>query len=437
MPDPTTTISDHFSVARAQTSPARGALPLAGLLALAAAGFLTMLTETVPAGLLSSIGSGLGVSSSRAGQLLTVYSLGSMLAAIPLTALARRLPRRPLLLATILAVAVVNLITMLSGAYDLTLVARLLAGAGAGVQWAMIAGYAMRLVDEANQGRALAVSMAGIPLALAFGVPGGTLLGSLIGWRSSFTGMAALAVLISAWTVCKLPNISGETARDRISLRAVLTRPGLIVILIAAFAFELGHMNYTYVSPFLTRAGLGRHVSAVLLVFGVAAVIGLWAAGALIDRHLPAVVLTAFALFTAAMLTFAAAGRVAVVVLVAVAVWGFALGGAPTMLQAAAARAAGPGSDVAQSMLVTVLNAGMSAGAASGGAALAGAGIGTLALTSFAIFAATLVLALLARRHAFPPPQRSDAEPCSDRSLTRKAKPDPTDRQPLASHSQP
>ena len=295
MPDSTTTVSDDFSVARAQPGPDRSALPLAGLLALAAAGFLTMLTETVPAGLLSSIGSGLGVSSARAGQLLTVYSLGSMLAAIPLTALTRRLPRRPLLLATIVAVAVVNVITMLSSAYDLTLAARLIAGAGAGVQWAMIAGYAMRLVDESNQGRALAVSMAGIPLALAFGVPGGTFLGSLIGWRSTFAVMAALAVLVSAWTVWKLPNVSGETAGDRISLRGVSMRPGLIVILIAAFAFELGHMNlYTYVSPFLARAGLSDHVSAALLVFGVAAMIGLSAAGALIDRHLRAVVLTAF-----------------------------------------------------------------------------------------------------------------------------------------------
>lgn len=436
MPNPTTATSDDFSIARAQTGPARGVLPLAALLALAAAGFLTMLTETVPAGLLSSIGSGLGVSSARAGQLLSVYSLGSMLAAIPLTALTRRLPRRPLLLATILAVAAVNLITMLSGAYELTLVARLIAGAGAGVQWAMIAGYAMRLVDESNQGRALAVSMAGIPLALAFGVPGGTFLGSLIGWRSTFAVMAALAVIVSAWTVWKLPNVSGEAGGERISLRAVLMRPGLIVILIAAFAFELGHMNlYTYVSPFLARTGLGGHVSAVLVVFGVAAVIGLWAAGALIDRHLRAVVLTAFALLTASMLAFAAAGGAAVVVLVAVAVWGFALGGAPTMLQAAAARAAGPGSDVAQSMLVTVLNAGMSAGAASGGAALAGAGIGTLALISFAIFAATLVLALVARRYAFPAPQRSGGEPSSDRSLTRKAKRDPTESRPLASHS--
>ena len=122
-------------------------------------------------------------------------------------------------------------------------------------------------------------------------------------------------------------------------------------------------------------------------------------------------------------------------VLVAVAVWGFALGGAPTMLQAAAARAAGPGSDVAQSMLVTVLNAGMSAGAASGGAALAGAGIGTLAPISFAIFAATLVLALVARRHAFPAPERSGAEPSSDSPRTRKPNSGSADRPALASHS--
>lgn len=74
----------------------------------------------------------------------------------------------------------------------------------------MIADYAMRLVDESNQGRALAVSMAGIPLALAFGVPGGTFLGSLIGWRSTFAVIAALAVLVSAWRVCKLPNVPAK-----------------------------------------------------------------------------------------------------------------------------------------------------------------------------------------------------------------------------------
>lgn len=399
------------------TAPVRATLPLAGLLALSFAAFLTMLTETVPAGLLPQIGAGLGSSPAHAGQLLTVYAAGSMLAAIPLTALTRSLPRRPLLLATVVSVAAVNLLTAVSGDYAITLGARLVAGAGAGVQWAMIAGYAMRLVGDADRGRAIAVAMAGVPLALAFGVPVGTFAGDLLGWRATFAAMAAAALIAGAWILWRLPALPGESAGARMSLRGVLLRPGLIVILVAAFAFEVAHMNlYTYVASFLAGAGLGDHVGGVLLVLGVAAVVGLWAAGTLVDGHLRAVVVTAFALFGVSMLAFTVAGHATILVLAGVAIWGLALGAAPTMLQAAAARVAGSATDVAQSMLATVLNGGMSAGGATGGVALAAGGVGVLPAISCAIFCAALVLALLARRHAFPPPTADD-----DRGPRREA----------------
>jgi predicted MFS family arabinose efflux permease len=387
-------------------------LPWGGLLALATAAFLTMLTETVPAGLLIQISSGLSVSEGQAGQLLTVYTGGAMLAAIPLVAATRGLARRPVLLATILVVAVANIATAVSSSYEVLLVARLIGGAAAGMQWAMIAGYAMRMVSEASKGRALAVSMAGVPLALAFGLPLGTFVGDLIGWRYTFAAMAALAILVMVWVVTTVPRFPGEPAHDRIPVRNVLVLPGIAVILVAAFAFEVGHMNlYTYVAPFLDRAGLGNHVGEMLLVFGVAAVAGLWAAGMLIDKNLRAVVLGSLAMFAVCMIAFGVAGRNPMVVIGTVALWGFTLGMAPTMFQAASAKAAGPATDVAQSMLVTVLNAGMSGGALTGGIALESAGVDSLAWISFAIFAATLLLAVLARRNAFPPPRlRPDGE---------------------------
>jgi predicted MFS family arabinose efflux permease len=382
---------------------AREKLPLGALLALAMTGFLTVLAETIPAGLLPQIATGLHASATQAGQLLTVYAAGSMLAAIPLTALTRGLPRRQLLLATILTVGIVNAITAMSGLYAVTLASRLVAGMAAGVQWAMIAGYAMRLVTHANKGRALAISMAGVPLALALGLPLGTFLGDLIGWRYTFAAMAALALIVIAWALSQIPTFAGEPARDRIVVRKVLLRPGLIAILAAAFAFELGHMNlYTYVAPFLARAGLGSHVGALLLVFGVAAMAGLWTAGTLIDKHPRAVVLSSLTLFVACMLAFGA-GLIPTIVIAAMAAWGFTLGGAPTIFQAACAKASGPATDIAQSMLVTVLNAGMAAGSLTGGLALKAAGVDTLAWISFAIFAAALTLAIVARRNAFPP----------------------------------
>lgn len=60
-----------------------GGLPIAGLLALAMTGFIAIMTETMPAGLLPQISHSLAVSSSMAGQLVTAYALGSLLAAIP------------------------------------------------------------------------------------------------------------------------------------------------------------------------------------------------------------------------------------------------------------------------------------------------------------------------------------------------------------------
>jgi predicted MFS family arabinose efflux permease len=68
---------------------ATSALPLSGLLALTTASFLTILTEALPAGLLPQIGTALSVSEAMAGQLVTVYAIGSLAAAIPLTAATR------------------------------------------------------------------------------------------------------------------------------------------------------------------------------------------------------------------------------------------------------------------------------------------------------------------------------------------------------------
>ena len=68
-------------------SPAEARLPLSGLLALAMAAFITLLTEILPSGLLPQMAASLGKSEALIGQLVTVYAIGSLLTAIPLTIL--------------------------------------------------------------------------------------------------------------------------------------------------------------------------------------------------------------------------------------------------------------------------------------------------------------------------------------------------------------
>ena len=122
-------------------------LPYGALLALAMTGFICIVTETLPAGLLPEIGEGLGISASLAGQMVTVYALGSLLAAIPLTIATRSWRRRTVLLLTVVGFLLFNSITALSSVYWLTLIARFFAGVSAGLAWSLIGGYARRMVE--------------------------------------------------------------------------------------------------------------------------------------------------------------------------------------------------------------------------------------------------------------------------------------------------
>lgn len=103
-------------------------LPLASLLAFAMTGFIAILTETLPAGLLPQIAEGLGVTQVMAGQLVSIYALGSLLAAIPLTVLTSGWRRKRVLLLAVSTFLIFNTITTLSSSYWLTMGARFMSG---------------------------------------------------------------------------------------------------------------------------------------------------------------------------------------------------------------------------------------------------------------------------------------------------------------------
>ncbi|WP_251048070.1 MFS transporter [Halomonas sp. ISL-56] len=378
-------------------------LPITALLALALAGFVTILTEALPAGLLPQIGAGLEVSESLAGQLVTVYAIGSLLAAIPLMAATQGVRRRPLLLAAIIGFAIANTITTLSTNYVLTMAARFLAGVAAGLLWALLAGYAARMVPEHLKGRAIAIAMVGTPLALSLGVPAGTFLGALVGWRICFGIMSLLALILVVWVRVKVPDFAGQSSGKRLTLKQVFVLPGIRSVLFAVLAFVLAHnILYTYIAPFLMNANLAERTDLVLLVFGIAALVGIWVIGILIDRHLRVLTLASTVLFGLAALVLGVAGDMPLAVYGAVGAWGIAFGGSATLFQTALAKTAGEAADVAQSMLVTAWNVAIAGGGIVGGVLLDRLGASSFSPALLVLLTATLLVVLGARRHGFP-----------------------------------
>lgn len=391
----------------ASSTPSSERLPWAGLLALAMTGFICILTETIPAGLLLQIGDGLGVSEALAGQLVTLYALGSLLAAIPLTTVTRGWRRRPLLLMCILGFLIFNTVTTFSSNYILTLAARFFAGVSAGVLWGMIAGYARRMVPESLKGRAMAVAMVGTPLALALGVPAGTLLGTLVGWRSIFGIMSLLALMLVAWVFWKLPDYPGEAPDKRLPLYKVFVIPGVRPVLFVVLAWVLAHnILYTYIAPYLTQAGLTQRVDLVLLIFGITALAGIWVIGILIDRKLRPLVLISLAAFALSSIALGISSSQPVVIYLVVGVWGLTFGGAATLLQTAVAETAGESADVAQSMLVTAWNLAISGGGVMGGILIETLGVRSFPWVMFILLILALLLAWQAKEYGFPSRKR-------------------------------
>lgn len=378
-------------------------MPLGALFALAMAGFLTVLTEALPAGLLPQIARDLSVSEVMVGQLVTIYAIGSLVAAIPLITLTQGWRRRPLLLLAMTGFAIANTVTTVSTDYTLTMVARFLAGVSAGVLWALLAGYAARMVPEHRKGRAIAIAMVGIPLALSLGIPAGTLLGTVVGWRLSFAIMSVIALLLIAWVRIKVPDFASQANGEQLSLKYVFTFPGVRPILLVVLTFVLAHnILYTYIAPFLANARMQERTELVLLMFGATSLLGIWIIGVMIDRHLRTLTLASTCLFALAALVLHIAGDDPGMIYGAVALWGLAFGGAASLFQTALAKAAGEAADVAQSMLVTVWNLAIAGGGVIGGLLLDQFGAGMFAPALLALLLASFVVIWFARQRGFP-----------------------------------
>lgn len=401
-------------------------LPLGALLALTTAAFVTVLTEALPAGVLPAMSAGLGVGEAATGQLVTVYAIGTALTAIPLSAATAGWRRKRLLLAGVAGFAVANTVTALSTNYPLTLGARFVAGIAAGVVWALLAGYARRMAPEPVQGKAIAVVMTGIPLALSLGIPAGTFLGNLFGWQVTFSLMSAIALGLLGWIALAVPDFPGQDKGGRLPVRRTLAVPGVAAVLFVTLAFVLAHnILYTYIATFLEHVSMGGAVDRILLVFGLASMVSIWVVGIRIDRRLRSLTVAGTVLVAVGATILALLGESPALVYVAAILWGLGWGGIPTLLQTAAAQAGDKGSvaDIAQAMLVTLWNAAMAGGGIAGGVLLAGFGAESFPWTVLVLLVPTLAVVLLARRHGFtaavPDDSGSPREPGRQRREAR------------------
>ncbi|WP_264814462.1 MFS transporter, partial [Gluconobacter albidus] len=331
----------------------------------------------------------------------------SLSAAIPLTLATQRWRRRRVLLLAIIGFVIFNSITAVSTHYGLTLMARYGAGTAAGLAWALLAGYARKMVTRSQQGRALAIAMVGTPVALSLGVPTGTWLGALMGWRLAFGIMSASTLLLIVWVLKSVPDFPGVAQHERLPFGRVLRTPGVRSVLGVVVTWMLAHnVLYTYIVPFIAPAGLAGEADRILLLFGISALAGIWLTSCTVDHALRLSVLVSLAIFAAVAGVFAIGSASPAVIMIGVTIWGLTFGGAATLLQTALADAAGEGTDAALSMNVVVWNSAIAGGGLLGGVLLETWGALSFPWIVMALAAVSFLIAWQARSYGFRPGHR-------------------------------
>lgn len=382
-------------------------LPLFSLAAFSLAGFITIMTELLPAGLLPQIGQSYGISDSMSGQMVSVYALGSTLFAVPLVAFTRAWSRKAVIILALSGLLVFNTLTAFSHHFYVSLGYRFVAGMAAGLVWGIFAGYARGLVAIKDQGKALAIAAIGQPVALALGLPLATFLASHFDWRWIFGFISILSAVLIFAIVFGVKNVAGYRATEKKSVFHVLTLPGISAVLTVMFLWILAHnMLYIYMSSYLKMVGSPQSLDTILLVFGVFAVVSIFFIGSQVDRRLRIMTLLSLAGFATAMVILTFVFNHLALVYISVALWGLTFGGAPTLLQTALADAAGDEADMAQSFFVTLFNLGVAGGGRIGGYLLDWTSAKALPLVSLILILIAVTIAVLAKKHAFKSGQR-------------------------------
>ncbi|MBN6042181.1 MFS transporter [Amycolatopsis sp. 195334CR] len=366
-----------------------------GVAATAAATFTVVTSEMLPVGLLTPVGAALAVSEGVAGLTLTVTGLVAAVSAPLLTPVLGRLDRRLALVALVLLLAVGNLASAWAPGFGVLVVARALVGVGMGGVWAIAAGLGARLVP--GRPAATAVIFSGIAVASVLGVPLGTYLGELAGWRAAFAVAGGLAVVVALALAVLLPRLPGEPGPRlggvlRLAAeRRVATGLAVVALLVT------GHFAaYTYVRPVLEQvSGVSPALLGTLLLgYGLAGVVGNFVAGWAVARSPRWTLVVLGGVLAGTVLLIPLLGAAAVGLLL---VWGLAYGGVSvstqTWLLASVPRAREAGS----ALFVGVFNAAIAAGALAGGRIADALGVTAVLWLGGALAIAAAVVAGLGR----------------------------------------
>ncbi|PWH05098.1 arabinose ABC transporter permease [Brachybacterium endophyticum] len=364
-------------------------------IALAVGIFILITIEELPIGVLSVMAPDLGVSAGVGGLAVTVPGVLAGVIGMLAPVLVRGLDRRLVLVLALGSVVLSCALSVVAPNFAVLLLARLFAGTSIGLYWSVLAVVAVAQVPASRASRALTVAFSGAGAALVLGVPVASWIGTHLGWRSAFA-VVGLAALVAGLLILLLvaPVRTEAPVTVRMMRRAGRSRGVRHALVLTGLVITAQFITYGYVSPLLhARADVPfTRIGAMLLLFGLAGIVGNFAVGIVLRRSAPLGVLVIAAGLGAALLAFLLIARTPGTALLVMPLWGLFAGAASVTVQAFVSSEARDVVEEGTAMNSAVFNISIAFGALIGGRILDHAGQTPLVLTSVTMIVVAIVI---------------------------------------------
>lgn len=363
------------------------------LLALAA--FLIGTIEYIITGIIQMVAHDLHVTTSTAGLLVTSLALSAAIGAPIVIALTINMDRRKILTWTLIIFILSNFITSISHSFEMVMITRILQGISGGTAIVVAMAVATRLVEREKRGTAIGIILMGLSSSLVLGVPIGTFLSSMIGWKALFAAIGVITLIPLIVVYRRIPSMKEQ---EPVTLRMQLSilKDKRILLAVAVTLFYVGGYStlFTYLTPFLqASANLSiTEISGILLLAGICSFLGSSLGGMAADKKGPIFTIFSGIILQILMLMLLAfvTGNL-VVMVAAIMIWMIATWSTSPAQQLYLVTLVPKSPDIALSVNTSFIQFGFALGSGLGGIVLNGTSVLNLSWLS----AGTVFLALL------------------------------------------
>ncbi|MFA3776649.1 MFS transporter [Bacillus safensis] len=363
------------------------------LLALAA--FLIGTIEYIITGIIQMVADDLQVTTSAAGLLVTSLALSAAIGAPIVIALTINIDRRKILSWMLIIFTLSNIVTSVSHSFEMVLMTRVLQGISGGTAIVVAMAVATRLVEREKRGTAIGIILMGLSSSLVLGVPIGTFLSSMMGWKALFAAIGLITLIPLIVVYRRIPSMK-EQEPVTLGMQLSILKDKRILLAVAVTLFYVGGYStlFTYLTPFLQEsANLSiTEISVILLLAGICSFLGSSLGGIAADKKGPIFTIFSGIILQIIMLTLLAFVTGNLVVMVAVImIWMIATWSTSPAQQLYLVTLVPKSPDIALSVNTSFIQFGFALGSGLGGIVLSRTSILNLSWIS----AGTVLLALL------------------------------------------